>query len=158
MLYDDGSTTQQLNRNEKNAQAAQELNALKEAAKASNEEKRMKQIATEARNFGRNEAVSEVENIIAEAQQPQRSRGLFDFFVGNIPESTQNLAAEQGQEQAAYEREQNFKNLERLDRMIGAGTGLSEEELNNINVLMNSSKNWTDSEIMDMALNKGGNK
>lgn len=165
MLYDNGSTTQQLSTNEKNAQSAQELNALKEAAKAANEEKVRKQVALEARDFGRNEVVSEIQSKFAQAQQLQRPEGLSGFFANERLNSVEanNVDVLRGSNKGFNEaeilsmalnnkRNQNPNGSERLNNLVG-NKRLSEAELNNINILMNSSKNWTDAEILDMALN-----
>lgn len=62
MLYDNGSITQQVSVNEKNAKAAEELVQLKENAKLKAEEEKKRQIATAAENLGRQEVLSQIED------------------------------------------------------------------------------------------------
>ena len=148
MLYDNGSTTQQLSKNEQNARDSQELGALKEAARANSEQRERENIAVAAKTEGEQSLLSRLSAALF--QRDQRAvEAPQSAFLG----STQALATQQGQEQAGYEREQNFENLKRFDRMFGDGEGLSEIEINNVEALMNSSKGWSDTEIRDMALN-----
>lgn len=208
MLYDNGSTTQQLSINEKNAKDSKELSDLKESARMANEAKERENIAVQSRALGEESLMNKIENRLAQNYQIQEQQmrdreagfnnqpvsnstfaqenragvsqnlgqaikskmqsagnslgGLFDYFTEDSRASEkdlrmQELADNQLLEQEDYDRNQNFESIKRLDSIFGPDAELSEIEMNNAKVLMESDKNWSDKEIRDMALNNKRN-
>lgn len=183
MLYDNGGITQQVAMNEKNAQAAEELRQLKENARLKAEAKNRENLALQAKDLGRQEVLSQIEDKLTKNFEIQQmadrealansAGGLFDYFVGDMKGSQKTQQA--ATEQADYEREQvlknqrplnvdsdvvskeDFKRYERIFDKTKLGSNnipVTEEEINNAYSLIKNNKNFTDEEIRKMALNR----
>jgi hypothetical protein len=93
MLYDNGSTTQQVSMNEKNARAAEELIRLKENARLKAEQQKKRQIATAAQDLGRQEVLSEIENKLTKNFEIQQMADR-EAIANNAPLSTSQYAVD----------------------------------------------------------------